>query len=159
MNTLRLLLLSIALPAIAQDGFTPLFNGKDLSGWDGEPGLWAVEDGVIVGTSEVGKPKTNSFLIWNGKVKDFEVRATVKVVGDNNSGVQYRSRRLPEVTPWTILGYQCDVHPTDVHTAMTYEERGRGIFGYNGVDVVMDPSGQRWQVGERPRVQLSLIHI
>jgi hypothetical protein len=35
---------------------------------------------------------------------------------------------------------------------MTYEERGRGIFGYNGVDVVMDPAGQRWPVGERPRV-------
>ena len=156
MNTLRLLLLTLTLPVFAQEGFTPLFNGKDLSGWDGEPGLWKVEDGVIVGTSEVGKPKTNSFLIWNGKVKDFEVRATVKVVGDNNSGVQYRSRRLPEVTPWTILGYQCDVHPTDVHTAMTYEERGRGIFGYNGVDVVLDPTGPRWQVGERPRVQADI---
>jgi len=153
---LAFLLLHLATPTFAQDGFTPLFNGKDLSGWDGEPGLWKVVDGVIVGTSEVGKPKTNSFLIWNGKAKDFELRATVKVVGDNNSGLQYRSRRLPEVTPWTILGYQCDVHPTDVHTAMTYEERGRGIFGYNGVDVVMDPTGQRWQVGERPRVQADI---
>ena len=83
---------------------------------------------MIVGTSEVGKPKTNSFLIWNGKVKDFEVRATVKVVGDNNSGLQYRSRRLPEITPWTILGYQCDVHPTDVHTAMT-PTTAAGIIG------------------------------
>jgi len=156
MKLLRFFLLSLALPVFAQDGFTPLFNGKDLSGWDGEPGLWKVEEGVLVGTSEVGKPKTNSFLIWNGKAKDFEIRATIKVVGDNNSGVQYRSRRLPEVTPWTILGYQCDVHPTDVHTGMTYEERGRGIFGYNGVDVVMDPTGQRWQVGERPRVQADI---
>ena len=60
---LSLLLLSLALPAFAQDGFTPLFNGKDLSGWDAEPGLWKVEDGVLVGTSEPGKPKTNSFLI------------------------------------------------------------------------------------------------
>jgi hypothetical protein len=156
MKALLFSLMTLSASVLAQDGFTPLFNGKDLSGWDGEPGLWAVEEGVIVGTSEVGKPKTNSFLIWNGKVKDFELRATVKVVGDNNSGVQYRSRRLPEVTPWTILGYQCDVHPTDVHTAMTYEERGRGIFGYNGVDVVMDPAGQRWQVGERPRVKAEI---
>jgi hypothetical protein len=147
-----LLLACVAVHAATDEGFTPLFNGRDLTGWDGEPDLWKVEDGVIVGTSEVGKPKTNSFLIWSGKVKDFELRATVKVVGDNNSGVQYRSRRVPEVTPWTILGYQCDVHPTDVHTAMTYEERGRGIFGYNGVDLVMDPTGQRGQVGERPRV-------
>ena len=152
MNLLRLLPWLFGATVFAQDGFVPLFNGRDLTGWDGEPGLWKVEDGVIVGTSEPGKPKTNSFLIWKGTAKDFELRATVKVVGDNNSGVQYRSRRLPEVTPWTILGYQCDVHPVDVHTAMTYEERGRGIFGYNGVDVVMDPTGQRWQVGERARV-------
>lgn len=156
MKTLHLVLLTLALPIFAQDGFKPLFNGKDLSGWDAEPGLWKVEDGVLVGTSEPGKPKTNSFLIWNGTAKDFEIRATIKVVGDNNSGVQYRSRRLPEITPWTILGYQCDVHPTEVHTGMTYEERGRGIFGYNGMDVVMDPTGQRWQVGERPRVQADL---
>ena len=62
-SLLSLLALTLALPVFAQDGFTPLFNGKDLAGWDGEPGLWKVEDGVIVGTSEVGKPKTNSFLI------------------------------------------------------------------------------------------------
>ena len=157
MNLIRVLLLSLCcLPAFAQDGFVPLFNGKDLAGWDFEPGLWKVEDGVIVGTSEVGRPKTNSFLIWKGTAKDFELRVTIRIVGDNNSGVQYRSRLLPEITPWTILGYQCDVHPVDVHTAMTYEERGRGIFGYNGVDVVMDPTGQRWQVGERPRVTADL---
>ncbi|MFM1746348.1 MAG: hypothetical protein RLZZ188_14 [Verrucomicrobiota bacterium] len=157
MNLTRLLpFLLLCLRAFAQEGFVPLFNGRDLTGWDGEPGLWKVEDGVIVGTSEPGKPKTNSFLIWQGTVRDFELRATVKVVGDNNSGVQYRSRRLPEVTPWTISGYQCDVHPVEVHTAMTYEERGRGIFAYNGVDVVMDPAGQRWQVGERPRVSADI---
>jgi hypothetical protein len=152
MKLLSTLLLTCCLPAFAQDGFVSLFNGKDLTGWDAEPRLWKVEDGVIVGTSEPGSPKTNSFLIWQGTARDFELRATVRVVGDNNSGIQYRSRRLTEITPWTILGYQCDVHPTEVHTAMTYEERGRGIFGYNGVDVVMDPTGQRWQVGERPRV-------
>lgn len=157
MKHLRVFLLSVCcLPAFAQEGFVPLFNGRDLTGWDAEPGLWSVEDGVIVGTTEVGRPKTNSFLIWKGTARDFELRATVRIVGDNNSGIQYRSRRLPEITPWTIMGYQCDVHPVDVHTAMTYEERGRGIFGYNGVDVVMDPTGQRWQVGERPRVTADL---
>ncbi len=157
MRRVHLLLFCLcSLPAFAQDGFVALFNGRDLSGWDVEPGLWRVQDGIIIGTSEVGRPKTNSFLIWRGTVRDFELRVTIRVVGDNNSGVQYRSRRLPEITPWTIQGYQCDVHPVDVHTAMTYEERGRGIFGYNGVDVVMDPSGQRWQVGERPPVTADL---
>jgi hypothetical protein len=156
MKLLCPLLLTCCLPAFAQDGFISLFNGRDLTGWDGEPGLWQVENGVLVGTSAPDRPKTNSFLIWQGTVRDFELRATVRVIGDNNSGLQYRSRRRPEISPWTISGYQCDIHPTEVHTAMTYEERGRGIFAYNGVDVVMDPTGQRWQVGERPRVVVDI---
>jgi hypothetical protein len=142
--------------SFAEDGFQPLFNGKDLSGWDYDPALWRVQDGVIVGTSEPGKPKSNSFLIWNGTVQDFELKAVIRVTGDNNSGIQYRSRRLTEISPWTIAGYQCDVHPTPVHTAMTYEERGRGIFGYNGMDVVLDPDGQRWLIGERAPVEIDV---
>ncbi len=158
MVSIRLLFLTggLSVAACAQDGFVPLFNGRDLTGWDGDPKLWKIEQGVIIGTSAPGSPATNSFLIWQGSLKDFELRATIRVIGDNNSGIQYRSHRLPEISPWTIAGYQCDVHPVDVHTAMTYEERGRGIFGYNGMDVVMDPTGQRWQVGERPRVQVDI---
>lgn len=149
-------LLFAASASAAEDGFRPLFNGRDLQGWDADPALWRVVDGVIVGVSEPGKPATNSFLIWNGTLRDFELRVSIRVIGDNNSGIQYRSRRRPEITPWTISGYQCDVHPVEVHTAMTYEERGRGIFGYNGMDVVMDPEGQRWQVGERAPVAADL---
>ena len=39
---------------------------------------------------------------------------------------------------------------------MTYEERGRGIFGYNGMDVVLDPDGQRWLTAERAPVQADI---
>ena len=31
------------------EGYISLFDGKTLDGWDGKPGLWRVEDGVIVG--------------------------------------------------------------------------------------------------------------
>lgn len=155
--TATLLLVSlVSFASGADDGFRSLFNGRDLHGWDADPALWRVVDGVIEGVSEPGKPATNSFLIWKGTLRDFELRVTIRVIGDNNSGIQYRSRLRPEITPWTISGYQCDVHPVEVHTAMTYEERGRGIFGYNGMDVVMDPEGQRWQVGERPPVAADL---
>ena len=44
-----LLLLAFCAAACAQDGFQPLFNGKNLDGWDGEPGFWRVENGAIVG--------------------------------------------------------------------------------------------------------------
>ncbi len=147
-----------ATTTLANDGFTPLFNGKDLSGWDGDPTLWKVEGGMVTGTcSGLTSPKQNSFLIWRGGVvKDFELRATVRIIGDNNSGIQYRSRPLPAAGPWAITGYQCDVHPAIEHTGMTYEERGRGIFGLNGKDVAVDPDGGRWLIKEHDPVKVDV---
>ena len=98
-----LLLVSIFTLLAAQGraeepGFKPLFNGKDLTGWEGNPALWSVEEGCITG--KTAGPQTlayNQFLIWRGGVvKNFELRAKVKVVG-NNTGIQYRSKELPEV--------------------------------------------------------------
>lgn len=152
-----LLLSSLALlhPTFAQDGFLPLFNGRDLTGWEGDPKLWKVENGAIVGLcTGPDSPELNTFLIWRGgTVQDFELRATVRILGDNNSGIQYRSKPLPENGPWAITGYQCDIHPAAQHNGMTYEEKGRGIFGLNGQSVVLDPQGQRWLVAERDPVQ------
>lgn len=138
--------------------FKALFNGKDLTGWDGDPKLWKVQDGLITGTcTGPESPVNNSFLIWKGgAVKDFELRATVRVTGDNNSGIQYRSRALPEAGPWGITGYQIDIHPAVEHTGMTYEEKGRGIFGLNGKDVVLDPEGNRWLVAEHDPVKVDV---
>lgn len=141
-----------------ENGFTELFNGKDLSGWEGDPKLWKVEDGVVVGTC-LGPDhfEHNTFLIWRGgTVNDVEISATVRVIGDNNSGIQYRSRELPEIGPWAITGYQCDIHPAIEHTGMTYEEKGRGIFGLNGKNVMIDPEGARWLLSEHEPVEVDL---
>lgn len=150
--------LLLAATAFADDGLTPLFNGKDLAGWDGDPELWKVEDGIVIGTCEGPDAMPhNSFLIWRGgTVKDFELRATIRVIGDNNSGIQYRSRELPEVAPWVITGYQCDIHPAIEHNGMTYEERGRGIFGLNGKNVLLDPEGALWQLGGHAPVNVDV---
>jgi hypothetical protein len=142
----------------ADDGFASLFNGKDLEGWDGDPKLWKVQDGIAIGTCNGPESlANNSFLIWRGgKVKDFELKATMRVVGDNNSGIQYRSRELPEVAPWVITGYQCDIHPAIEHTGMTYEEKGRGIFGLNGKNVMLDPDGALWLLAEHTPVKVDV---
>ena len=142
--------------SFADEGFTPLFNGKDLAGWDGDPALWKVEDGVVIGTCEGPDSfESNTFLIWrDGEVKDFEIRATIRVIGDNNSGIQYRSREMPDVGKWAIAGYQCDVHPAIQHTGMTYEEKGRGMFGLNGKNVLLDPDGARWLISEQEPVKV-----
>ena len=142
----------------AEAPFKQLFNGKDLTDWDGSPNHWKVEDGIVIGTcTGPDDLKHNSFLIWRGgKVKDFELRATIRMVGDNNSGIQYRSRELPDIAPWVISGYQCDVHPAIEHTGMTYEEKGRGIFGLNGNNVVLDVEGNRWLMSQHSPVQVDL---
>jgi len=147
-----------AATASAEDGFTALFNGKDLTGWDGDPKLWKVENGEVIGTcTGPDAMANNSFLIWRGgEVRDFELHATVRVEGDNNSGIQYRSRELPEVAPWVITGYQLDIHPATEHTGMTYEEKGRGIFGLNGTNVMLDPAGALWKLSEHVPVNVDV---
>ncbi|MEY4482812.1 MAG: hypothetical protein RL693_264 [Verrucomicrobiota bacterium] len=150
-------LLSLSSLLGADDGFRPLFNGKDLAGWDGNPELWSVEDGCITGkTTGPEQLAYNQFLIWRGGVvKNFELRAKVKQAG-NNTGIQYRSRELPENGKWSIGGYQCDIHPSAPNNAMVYEERARGIIVQNGQGVVIDPEGKRWLTSEHDPVKVDI---
>ena len=64
------------LAPAADAGFTSIFNGKDLAGWDGNPKFWSVKDGAIVGQTTAENPtKGNTFLIWkDGTPADFELR-------------------------------------------------------------------------------------
>lgn len=128
-----------------------------MSGWDGNPELWSVEDGCITGkTTGPAQLSYNQFLIWRGgKVKNFELRAKVKQAG-NNSGIQYRSKELPDVGKWSIGGYQCDIHPAAPNNAMVYEERARGIIVQNGQGVVIDPEAKRWLVAEHDPVKADI---
>lgn len=96
-------------------GMTPLFNGKDLTGWEGDPAYWSVKDGVIHGETTPDNPaKGNTFLIFDGKeFGDFELRFSVRCNAANNSGMQYRSERRPfkpdEPNKWRMKGYQHEV--------------------------------------------------
>lgn len=93
-------------PPAEPSGMVPMFNGKDLSGWDGDMRLWSAKDGEIRGQTTAENPAHgNTFLIWKGdgsvktdaaghaQVGDFEIRLSFKISG-GNSGVQYRSRVL-----------------------------------------------------------------
>jgi hypothetical protein len=86
----------------------PLFNGKDLTGWEGKAELWKAEGGAIVGVSE--GLKENHFLVTTEEFGDFELRFEVKLHQPNgNSGVQFWSQRLPNSTE--MIGYQADIGP------------------------------------------------
>ncbi len=157
LSLIALLLAQAPLSAQDDDGFQSLFNGKDLTGWDGNPELWTVEDGAITGRTKGPEHLDyNQFLIWRGgSLKNFELHAKIRVTG-NNSGIQYRSRELPENGKWSVGGYQCDVHPTAANNAMVYHERGRGIVVQNGQSVVVDPDARKWLVAERDPVAVDV---
>jgi len=101
----------------AEEGLKPLFDGRTLTGWDGDPEVWRVEDGMIVGESTPEKPlKRNTFLIWRlGEVDDFELRFEYRFASERgNSGVQYRSFEDPEkLGKWVVGGYQADFETGD----------------------------------------------
>lgn len=117
---------------LPEAGFAPIFDGKTLSGWDGDPRLWRVENGVIVGeTTPATIPKQNSFLIWRGgRPADFELKAEYRLA-EGNSGIQYRSVELPDIR-WAMRGYQADIDAEQQYTGQIYEERGRGFLALRG---------------------------
>lgn len=91
-----------------------IFNGKDLTGWDGDPRLWSVKDGVIHGeTTAENVANGNTFLIWTGGVlKDFELRLAFRCSAANNSGIQYRSKHITDGkvrNKWVVRGYQHEI--------------------------------------------------
>lgn len=95
------------------DGMKQIFNGKDLTGWNGDPRLWSVRDGVIHGETTAENPaKGNTFIIWeDGELKDFELRLSFRCNATNNSGVQYRSKHITSGVrnDWVVRGYQHEI--------------------------------------------------
>ncbi|MFN3322591.1 MAG: DUF1080 domain-containing protein [Bryobacteraceae bacterium] len=117
-------------PANAEEGFVPLFNGRDLAGWDGDPRIWKVENGEIIGSTEGVELKQNSFLISRRTYGDFILRLRVKL-RNHNSGIQFRSEALPD---WVVRGYQADM-AEDNWWGCLYDEKGtRGVMvnGWKG---------------------------
>jgi len=130
------------LPAgAAKAGFVPIFNGKDLSGWDGEPGWWRVEDGALTAESTPEKPcKAATYLIWRGgEPADFELIAEFRLSRAGNSGIQFRSRALPR---WDTSGYQADMSGDGSLVGFVYEHT-RGLIAGRGERVAIGPDGTR----------------
>jgi putative heme-binding domain-containing protein len=127
--------------ATAQDATEHLFDGRTLQGWDGDSAVWSVRDGCIVGSTATAPIAANTFLIWQGgDLADFELQFAVRLEGDNNSGVQYRSRRI-DAPAFGVGGYQCDIHADPRYLGQLYEERGAGFVAMHGQQVERGPDG------------------
>jgi hypothetical protein len=104
-----------------EDGFTSLFNGKDLTGWDGDPQLWSVQSGEIVGKHPEDKT-TNRYLCTKEKYGDFILQVSWKLLSPTgNSGVQIRSEPKPNLL---VAGYQVEIAAQNC--GGIFEELGRG---------------------------------
>eukprot|EP00913_Durusdinium_trenchii_P028342 g26570.t1 len=129
-----------ASTAIAEDGFTSIFDGKTLKGWDGDPNFWTVKDGAITGQTTKDRPtKGNTFVIWTGgKPGDFELKLQYRIIPNNdkgfaNSGIQYRSFKLKKgADRWRIGGYQADFEAGTTYSGILYGEQFRGILSLRG---------------------------
>ncbi|HYE99225.1 MAG TPA: DUF1080 domain-containing protein [Planctomycetota bacterium] len=113
-----------ALPAPDADGWISLFNGKDLTGWQGDMNVWRVVDGYISG--KIDKIGYNTFLVCPHSFSDFELELKFWLVeSKGNSGIQYRSE-VKDPAKWVVGGYQADIGKG--WWGALYEERGRGVL-------------------------------
>jgi hypothetical protein len=121
-----------------EPGFAPMFDGKTLNGWEGDPKYWSFADGVMTGqiTPET-LIKSNTFLIWReASPRDFELKVDYRITTGGNSGINYRSVVVPDaVTPankFAMRGYQCDIDGQNRYTGNNYEEKGRLFLAVRG---------------------------
>jgi hypothetical protein len=150
-------------------GWTQIFDGKSLNGWDGSPDVWHVEDGAIVGESSPDHPSGTTNIIWRGgEPANFELKLEMKLEGEGaNGGVQYRSVSVPPktrplpatLTPeqrtrfqeqqdllkkhaqWNLSGYQADFDYANKYTGQLYEQDSpRGIIAWRGQVVATEPN-------------------
>lgn len=146
-------------------GWTRLFDGATLDGWDGNPAVWKVEDGAITAESTAERRVGSTFLIWKGgEPADFELKLEMKTDRDIHSGVFYRSAiaplsprpaKPPHAVPadpkWNVTGYGVDFDYDPDSNGNVQDTGGRkeSQIGWRGFIVRMEP-------GQRPRAIGSL---
>jgi len=141
MKTLTLIAaLAFALTGFAADseeGFKPLFNGKDLNGWHlrrktGE-NHWTVKDGVLQNTVNTGEHGTD--LVTDEKFWNFTVRYEFMVPDGSNSGFYLRGRHEIQ-----ILG--------DYKSGKPSKGGNGAIYNFKAPDQFASKPGNEWQTAE-----------
>src|SRR5437773_7681456 len=140
------------IPAAGADGWIPLFNGKDLAGWEGLEGYWSVVDGAIQCAETKENSKQSDLILLCSKdnpdkFADFELRYSWKMVTPaGNSGVQIRGK-IDNPKMLHVGGYQADIDAGNGYTGIIYDEGGvaggRGIMSKRGEKTLWDADNKR----------------
>jgi hypothetical protein len=152
-----------AIPADFNDhtGFTQIFDGKTLNGWDYDHAVWSVADGVMVGQfhSPADQRNAQSYIILlNHEPADFELRLEIKMEGPTaDSGIQYRSVHPQPTAPrpgqdpklitdprYNAIGVQYDFNQTAGIGTVAGSD-GRGVIAAEG-QVVQTEAGKPPQI-------------
>jgi hypothetical protein len=122
--------LAAAIATADEPGFTSLFDGKALTGWEGDAKVFRIDDGAIVAGSRTERIAHNEFLASQVEFGDFELRLKARLIGKGqNAGVQFRSQRVEN--HFEMIGYQCDMGATAQGTSIwgaLYDESRRRKF-------------------------------
>ena len=150
---LLMFVLAASMPLFAaekEEGFKPIFDGKTLDDWDGNPKFWRVEDGAIVGETTKDNPtRGNTFIIWRGgKPGDFELKLEYRL-RNHNSGIQFRSfEDEKKYGKWVVGGYQADIAENKRFDGILYGEKYRGILCHRGKKTVIGENHKPKVVGD-----------
>lgn len=142
----------IAAPSAFGD-FTEVFNGRDLEGWDFDPEIWTVRDGVIVGHQR--RNGTGRALFWReNDLADFELRFRFRLVR-GNAGVAYRATRLAN---FDVGGYEFEIYTNKSgNLANVGSDRERRRL-YRAADTA-EPIDTEWHEGIIIANGSRLIHV
>lgn len=136
------------LPKPDADGFVSLFNGKDLTNWEGLDGFWSVtKEGFISGHETKDGSKQTFLILTAMQPADFELHFSYMFdKPDGNSGVQFRSKVVDPKTD-KVGGYQADFDAQHGYDGSIYDEAGvaggRGTMSSRGEKTVWDADNKR----------------
>ena len=135
---------------LGKSEWKPLFDGKDLSGWEKlGGGEWTVKDGAIQGTAKAESP-VHGILCTKEEYGDFAIRLKYKPV-KGNSGLYFRSERSGDAV--VVHGFQSEIAPEEDPGSL-YETAGRGWVSRvpEGVskEISSRATGTRWRSWPKP---------
>lgn len=133
-----LLAASLALVYAADDdGFVPLFNGTNTTGWHLRNATghnsWTVENGILKNTVNQGEHGTD--LVTDKKYWNFTVRYEFRVPDNSNSGFYLRGRHEIQ-----ILG--------DFAKGTTSVSGNGALYNFKAPDKFASKPGDQWQTAE-----------